>query len=45
MKFVDIFGSTYSIKNISMTVEALLTKQDKDTVFLDYEDFEPIPSI
>ena len=45
MKYVDSFGTNYSIKNISMTVEALFTSQDSDTLFQDYEDFEPIASV
>lgn len=44
MKYVDSFGSNYSIKNISMTVETLLTRQDCETIFRDYEDFEPVAS-
>ena len=44
MKYVDSFGSSYSIKNISMTVETLFTRRDIETLFLDYEDFEPISS-
>jgi hypothetical protein len=27
-----------------MTVQTLFTKRDKDSEFLDYEDFEPVPS-